>query len=94
MLSQQKQVLKTSRVGAAKKWLLTPSLNADSYLQGHTLQGATIYVSGSAQKMPQDVAAVFKEVILQQRGGLSAIDAQNTMRLLTNSHRYVVEAWT
>lgn len=69
-------------------------MSDDSYLQSHSLQGASIYVSGSAQKMPQDVATVFKEVILQQSGGLSAVDAHNTMRLLISNHRYVVEAWS
>lgn len=71
------------------------SILAYSYLQSHSLlQGATMYVSGSAQKMPQDVASVFKEVILQQGGGLSSVDAQKTMRLLTSNNRYVVEAWS
>ena len=69
-------------------------VSADSYLQSHSLQGATIYVSGSAQKMPQDVANVFKKVILQQAGGLSAIDADKSMKLLASNHRYVVEAWS
>ena len=46
------------------------------------------------RKMPQDVATVFKEVILQQSGGLSAVDAHNTMRLLISNHQYVVEAWS
>lgn len=58
------------------------------------LQGAHIYVSGSAQKMPQDVANTFTNSIFQDVGGLSLPEASKSMRLLATRKRYVVEAWS
>ena len=58
------------------------------------LQGAHIYVSGSAEKMPQEVADVIRVQILQGQGGLNPVAAQKYMRQLESSKRYVVEAWS
>ena len=58
------------------------------------LQGAYVYVSGSAEKMPQEVAAVFQQKVLQGEGGLPVDAARKYMRQLEASGRYVVEAWS
>ena len=58
------------------------------------MQGAHVYVSGSAQKMPQEVANVFRERVLQGQGGLAAAEAQQYMKRLEATGRYVVEAWS
>lgn len=44
--------------------------------------------------MPQEVAAVFLERVLQQAGGLEPAAAGKAMRQLEASGRYVVEAWS
>jgi len=56
-------------------------------------QGAVIYVAGSANKMPEDVAKAFKKVA-QLQGGLSEADSQAWLRRLELSKRYHVEAWS
>lgn len=56
--------------------------------------GAYIFVSGSAEKMPQEVAAVFREAVLQECGSLSATEALKYLRQMEISGRYVVEAWS
>ena len=60
----------------------------------HGVQGAYVYVSGSAEKMPQEVARVFKEKILQAEGGLTEIDANRALKQLELNKRYTVEAWS
>lgn len=55
--------------------------------------GAAIYVSGSAQKMPSDVAAAFAAVF-QEHGGMDAATAQKFLRQLEIGKRYNVEAWS
>jgi sulfite reductase alpha subunit-like flavoprotein len=52
-----------------------------------------VYVSGSATRMPQDVAAAFVDVATQE-GGLSSEAAQVFFRQLELSHRYFVESWS
>lgn len=58
-----------------------------------TMQGAMIYVSGSANKMPQDVMAAFEDVIvtagLVERGA-----AKQYLRNMEQRGRYRVEAWS
>ena len=58
-----------------------------------TAQGAVVYVSGSAEKMPQDVAKTL-EGIAADHGSLNATDAQAYVRQLELSRRYIVEAWS
>lgn len=52
-----------------------------------------MYVAGSADKMPADVAAAVAEV-LQAHGGASQDDALRAIRLWQARGRYQVEAWT
>lgn len=56
-------------------------------------QGAAVYVSGSAQKMPAGVAAAFEDVAAQH-GGLSKEEAGRYVRQLELTGRYRVEAWS
>ena len=52
-----------------------------------------MYVSGSAEKMPQDVAKALED-IAAQHGGMGAAEAQAYVRQLELSRRYIVEAWS
>lgn len=58
-----------------------------------TQQGAVVCVSGSAQKMPSDVAAAFEDVA-QQHGGMSREQAAQYVRQMELQGRYLVEAWS
>jgi len=54
--------------------------------------GALVYVAGSADKMPADVAKAFAGVIADKlQCGLDA--AQKLQRQLETKRRYFVEAW-
>ncbi|MEW5297446.1 MAG: hypothetical protein WDW36_000654 [Sanguina aurantia] len=55
--------------------------------------GAHVYVSGSAQKMPAQVASAFERVA-QAHGGLDAAAAAQYVRRLELGGRYHVEAWS
>lgn len=48
---------------------------------------------GSAQKMPQDVAAALQHVAMQE-GGLSRAEAAAYFKELEAKGRYFVEAWS
>lgn len=52
-----------------------------------------MYVSGSADKMPQDVWNAV-EWIACKHGAMSEQEAQKFVRQLELSGRYVVEAWS
>ncbi len=52
-----------------------------------------MFVSGAAQRMPQDVAAAFQAVAVAA-GGLSQAAAAQYVRQLALSGRYFVEAWS
>ena len=54
--------------------------------------GAEVYVCGSAQKMPADVAAAMEDVAVQA-GGLSREAARQYVRQMELKGRYHVEAW-
>jgi sulfite reductase alpha subunit-like flavoprotein len=56
-------------------------------------QGAVVYVSGSAEKMPQDVVRALEDVA-QQHGGLETPAAQLHVRQLELGRRLHVEAWS
>jgi sulfite reductase alpha subunit-like flavoprotein len=55
--------------------------------------GAAVYVAGSAQKMPEDVAEAFRDVA-QTAGGKSVEQAAAWLRQLELSKRYNVETWS
>ena len=55
-------------------------------------EGAHVYVSGSAQKMPSDVFAALEDVA-ERAGGLDRAAAQQYMRRMELHGRYHVEAW-
>lgn len=55
--------------------------------------GAWVYVAGSADKMPAQVAQAFEEVAAQQ-GGMAPADAAALLRRMELSGRYQVEAWS
>ncbi|WIA13190.1 hypothetical protein OEZ85_006782 [Tetradesmus obliquus] len=56
-------------------------------------QGAWVYVSGSAEKMPAAVVSALEDVA-QQHGGLTREAAAKYIRQLELSGRYHVEAWS
>jgi sulfite reductase alpha subunit-like flavoprotein len=56
-------------------------------------RGAWVYVSGSADKMPADVAAALADVACQA-GGLSGEEGAAYIRQLELKGRYHVEAWS
>lgn len=57
------------------------------------MQGAVVFVCGSAKRMPQDVAAAFEKVCVQE-GGMAKAEAAKAMKELEMAGRYVVEAWS
>ena len=44
--------------------------------------------------MPQEVAAILREGVLQAKGGLTAAEAEKYLRQLELAGRYTVEAWS
>ena len=57
------------------------------------MQGAVVYVSGSAEKMPQDVMKALEDIVTKH-GKVSSTEAQAFLRQLELSKRYSVEAWS
>ncbi len=55
--------------------------------------GAAVYVAGSADKMPAQVASAFEDVAVQH-GGLGKEQAQKWLKQLESAGRYQVEAWS
>lgn len=58
-----------------------------------SVKGAAVYVAGSADKMPAQVAAAFEDVA-SMAGKLTEEEAQKWVRQLEVSARYQVEAWS
>ena len=56
------------------------------------LQGAVVYVSGSAEKMPQAVATAFEEIAAQQHQEPGF--GRKFVQRLEQTKRYHVEAWS
>jgi len=56
-------------------------------------QGGVVYVSGSANKMPQDVMTAFEDAVMTA-GSLSREQAQQYLRRMELGGRYFVEAWS
>lgn len=56
------------------------------------MQGACVFVSGSADKMPQDVMAAFEDVVVN--AGLERQAAKQYLRDMELHGRYRVEAWS
>ena len=56
-------------------------------------RGAHIYVSGSANKMPQQVGSALEDVIMEH-AGVSRENAQQTLKGMDAAGQYVVEAWS
>ncbi|KAI8380771.1 hypothetical protein BD560DRAFT_365320 [Blakeslea trispora] len=55
-------------------------------------QQAKVVLSGSLDKMPEDVAYAFKQVFMQQ-GGLDAEEAENYYRDMVKTGQYQEECW-
>jgi hypothetical protein len=82
--------------GAPRSWVRPCSAGSlgdpkDAHACG--AQGAAVFVSGAAQRMPQDVAAAFQAVAVAA-GGLTPAAAAQYVRQLALSGRYFVEAWS
>lgn len=58
-----------------------------------SVQGAVIFVCGSASKMTKDVLQAFQQV-LRQEAGLTADDAAVYLKQLELKGRYITEAWS
>lgn len=56
-------------------------------------QGAVVYVSGSANKMPADVAEAFRAVA-EVAGGMGPAEAELWLKRMVAGKRYFVEAWS
>lgn len=77
-----------------KKVYVQDKILEASKLVWKTLQaGGAIFVAGSANKMPADVAKAFEDVIVRETGWPSAL-AGKWLKALESSGRYVVEAWS
>ena len=57
------------------------------------VQGAVVFVCGSASKMPQEVLQAFQRV-LKQEAGLMSKDAATYLKQLEAKGRYIMEAWS
>ena len=57
------------------------------------VQGAVVFVCGSASKMPQEVLQAFQRV-LKQEAGLTSEDAAKYLKQLEAKGRYITEAWS
>ena len=57
------------------------------------LQGAAVFVCGSASKMPQDVLQALQQV-LRQEAGMTTQDAFKYLKQLELTGRYITEAWS
>jgi sulfite reductase alpha subunit-like flavoprotein len=78
----------------SNKVYVTHRIKENAYRVWELLQaGAHIYVSGSATKMPSDVAAAFESVVSSE-GRMSQGDAAKYMQGLETAGRYRVEAWS
>ncbi|KAJ0405292.1 hypothetical protein ATCC90586_007331 [Pythium insidiosum] len=55
--------------------------------------GAYVYVAGSAKRMPTDVYEVLRD-ILRSVGKMTLQEAENAMKALVRTKRYVVESWS
>jgi len=56
-------------------------------------KSASIYISGSAKRMPQDVRAAFK-IIIAKEAKLSEEETETYIKQLEKFDRYVVETWS
>lgn len=72
--------------------LQTPRTDSDSLAFVNFMQGAYVYVSGSANKMPLDVMAAFEDAIVS--AGLERQAAKQYLRDMELRGRYCVEAWS
>lgn len=57
------------------------------------VQGAVVFVCGSASKMPQEVLQAFQRV-MEQEAGLKSEDAVKYLKQLEVKGRYITEAWS
>ena len=57
------------------------------------VQGAVVFVCGSASKMPQDVLEALQQV-LRQEAGMTMQDASKYFKQLELTGRYITEAWS
>ena len=62
-------------------------------LTSDMVQGAAVFVCGSASKMPQDVLQALQQLV-RQEAGMTAEDAARYIKQLELSGRYVTEAWS
>jgi sulfite reductase alpha subunit-like flavoprotein len=85
----------TSGSGSSSKVYVTHKLREHGAAVWRLLyeQGAWVYVSGSAEKMPAGVVAALEDVAVLH-GGLSKEAAAKFVRQLDLTGRYHVEAWS
>jgi NADPH-ferrihemoprotein reductase len=56
-------------------------------------RGAVVFVAGSADKMPGEVAAAFKAVVAEH-GGMEWGEAEKYVKRMEATGRYQVECWS
>ena len=69
---------------------IVASLDTTSMSLRLLLQGAVVYVSGSADKMPQAVVKAFEDIAAEH----GASRPETFVRRLEQSSRYFTEAWS
>jgi sulfite reductase alpha subunit-like flavoprotein len=57
------------------------------------VQGAAVFVAGSAKKMPGDVHKSLSGA-LQAHAGLTEVESREFLARLAKAKKYVVEAWS
>lgn len=82
-----------SRDKASKVYVQHKLREHSQAVWGMMQRGAHIYVSGSANKMPQQVGSALEDVIMEH-AGVSRESAQQTLKRMDASGQYVVEAWS
>ncbi|EIE26765.1 riboflavin synthase domain-like protein [Coccomyxa subellipsoidea C-169] len=82
-----------SRDQASKVYVSHRVRETSAQLWAALQQGAVVFVCGSAKKMPQDIAAAFERVCMQE-GGMTKAEAAKYMKQLEMKGRYIVEAWS
>jgi len=56
-------------------------------------EGAGVFIAGNAKRMPEDVRATFRKIIVREKGGTES-EAEEYLIGLERSARYQTETWS
>jgi len=82
-----------SRDQASKVYVQDKVREAASLVWQALQAGGVIMVSGSSEKMPQDVREAFVGVV-EEQGGVSRQDAEGYIKTLESQRRYLQDTWS